>query len=179
MLQVGQQVVGRVRREVRLRVARVRLAPTAAALVEEDGPVGAGIEVAAEACGAPRSGTAVQDDRGLTVGTTAGSPSTRGSRRRRRACRARTAPSAGKAPSCTNALRRTGKPITLSPRPAACPVNCPSRHNGGSYTKSRPGIGRGGREDRMDRYGRDLERHTLAIGCPGPRLEYPCTSKDP
>ena len=27
--------------------------------------------------------------------------------------------------------------------------------------------------------GRDLERHTLAIGCPGPRLEYPCTSKDP
>ncbi len=27
--------------------------------------------------------------------------------------------------------------------------------------------------------GRNLERHTLAIGCPGPRLEYPCTSKDP
>ncbi len=27
--------------------------------------------------------------------------------------------------------------------------------------------------------GRDLERHTLAIGCPGPRLEYPCTSNDP
>ena len=27
--------------------------------------------------------------------------------------------------------------------------------------------------------GRDLDRHTLAIGCPGPRLEYPCTSKDP
>ena len=27
--------------------------------------------------------------------------------------------------------------------------------------------------------GHDLERHTLAIGCPGPRLEYPCTSKDP
>lgn len=26
--------------------------------------------------------------------------------------------------------------------------------------------------------GRDLERHTLAIGCPGPRLEYPCMSKD-
>ena len=26
---------------------------------------------------------------------------------------------------------------------------------------------------------RDLERHTLAIGCPGPRLENPCTSKDP
>ena len=52
----------------------MRLAPTAAALVEEDGPVGAGIEVAAEACGAPRSGTAVQDDRGLTVGITAGFP---------------------------------------------------------------------------------------------------------
>ena len=27
--------------------------------------------------------------------------------------------------------------------------------------------------------GRNLDRHTLAIGCPGPRLEYPCTSKDP
>jgi hypothetical protein len=27
--------------------------------------------------------------------------------------------------------------------------------------------------------GRNLERHTLAIGCPGPRLEYPCTSNDP
>jgi len=27
--------------------------------------------------------------------------------------------------------------------------------------------------------GRNLERHTLVIGCPGPRLEYPCTSKDP
>ena len=27
--------------------------------------------------------------------------------------------------------------------------------------------------------GRDLESHTLAIGCPGPRLEYTCRSKDP
>jgi hypothetical protein len=27
--------------------------------------------------------------------------------------------------------------------------------------------------------GRNLERHTLTVGCPGPRLEYPCTSKDP
>jgi hypothetical protein len=27
--------------------------------------------------------------------------------------------------------------------------------------------------------GRDLERHALAIGCPGPRLEYPCRSRDP
>ena len=24
-----------------------------------------------------------------------------------------------------------------------------------------------------------IEEHTLAIGCPGPRLEYPCRSKDP
>jgi hypothetical protein len=28
--------------------------------------------------------------------------------------------------------------------------------------------------------GRNLEGHTLAIGCcPGPRLEYPCVSRDP
>lgn len=26
--------------------------------------------------------------------------------------------------------------------------------------------------------GRDIEEHTLAIGCPGPHFEYPCTSKD-
>jgi hypothetical protein len=26
--------------------------------------------------------------------------------------------------------------------------------------------------------GRNLESHTLAIGCPGPRLEYPCRSRD-
>ena len=26
--------------------------------------------------------------------------------------------------------------------------------------------------------GRDLERHTLAVGCPGPRLELPCKSND-
>jgi|SRR5215217_2579361 len=25
----------------------------------------------------------------------------------------------------------------------------------------------------------NLDSHTLAIGCPGPRLEYPCKSKDP
>lgn len=42
--------------------------------VQKIDPVGAGIEVAAEACGTPRTGAAVQDDRGLTVGTTAGLP---------------------------------------------------------------------------------------------------------
>ena len=46
----------------------MRRAPAAAALVEEDDPVGAGIEVAAAAGGAPRTGAAVEDDRGLPSG---------------------------------------------------------------------------------------------------------------
>jgi hypothetical protein len=56
------------RAEVRVRVARVRRAPAAPALVEENDPVGAGIEVPAHARGASGALAAVQDDRGFAVG---------------------------------------------------------------------------------------------------------------
>lgn len=66
-----------------------------------------------------------------------------------------------------------GSPRTSPPRAKACAVNtdpyrryCVSDYRDDGKTVWRD-------------TGRDLERHTLAIGCPGPRLEYPCTSKDP
>jgi hypothetical protein len=45
-LHVGDQVMGRVERHVRRRIARVRETPTAAALVEENNAVAVGIEQA-------------------------------------------------------------------------------------------------------------------------------------
>ena len=66
-----------------------------------------------------------------------------------------------------------GNPRTSPPRAKACAVNqspyrryCVSNYLDDGKTVWRD-------------TGRDLERHTLVIGCPGPRLEYPCGSKDP
>ena len=67
-LDVGDQVVGRVRGQIDLGVAGVGRAPAAAALVEEDDPVGGGVEVAPPAGRAARAGAAVEDDGRLAVG---------------------------------------------------------------------------------------------------------------
>ena len=64
-LDVGDLVRGRLGFEADRRVARVRRAPPAAALVEEHDPVGGRVEVAPPAGGAAGAGAAVQHDRRL------------------------------------------------------------------------------------------------------------------
>jgi hypothetical protein len=66
-LHVGDEVVGRVDRHVGRRVARVRRAATAAALVEEDRPVAGGVERATLVLRAAGSRPAVHDERRLAV----------------------------------------------------------------------------------------------------------------
>jgi hypothetical protein len=66
-----------------------------------------------------------------------------------------------------------GSPRTSPPRAKACAVNTDPyrRYCVSDYLDDGKTVWRD--------TGRDLERHTLVIGCPGPRLEYPCRSKDP
>jgi hypothetical protein len=66
-----------------------------------------------------------------------------------------------------------GNPRTSPPRAKACAVNQSPyrRYCVSDYLDDGKTVWRD--------TGRDLERHTLVIGCPGPRLEYPCGSKDP
>ena len=71
---VRDQVLGRVDGQIRGRIARVRSAPAAAALVEEDDPVDVGIEISAHARGTSRAGTAMEDDRGLAARVAADLP---------------------------------------------------------------------------------------------------------
>src|SRR5215217_3724300 len=66
-----------------------------------------------------------------------------------------------------------GDPRTSSPRAKACGMSSAGKH---TYCVS----------DYVDdgkvvwrETHHNLDSHTLAIGCPGPRLEYPCKSKDP
>ena len=73
-LQVGEEVLGRVGAEIGVRVARVGTAPTAAALIEENDPVGGGIEVAPQTGRAAGARSAVEDDGGLAGRVTAGLP---------------------------------------------------------------------------------------------------------
>ena len=66
-----------------------------------------------------------------------------------------------------------GNPRTSPPRAKACAVNQSPyrRYCVSDYLDDGKTVWRD--------TGHDLERHTLVIGCPGPRLEYPCGSKDP
>jgi hypothetical protein len=64
-----------------------------------------------------------------------------------------------------------GDPRTSPPRAKACGVSGERTYCVSDYSDD-------GKTVWLDT-GRNLESHTLAIGCPGPRLEYPCTSKDP
>jgi hypothetical protein len=64
-----------------------------------------------------------------------------------------------------------GDPRTSPPRAKACGVSGERTYCVSDYSDD-------GKTVWLDT-GRNLESHTLAIGCPGPRLEYPCTSNDP
>src|SRR5262249_33928914 len=66
-LNVAEEVLGRITREVRGRIACVRRAPAAAALVEKDDPVGGGIERPADPGRAAGAGPAVQHDDGFSL----------------------------------------------------------------------------------------------------------------
>jgi hypothetical protein len=64
-----------------------------------------------------------------------------------------------------------GDPRTSPPRAKACGVSGERTYCVSDYSDD-------GKTVWLDT-GRNLESHMLAIGCPGPRLEYPCTSNDP
>jgi hypothetical protein len=73
-LHVGDQVVRGVGGQVGGRVARVRAAAAAVALVEQDDPVALRVERAPLAVAAPRAGAAVHDERGLAFRVAADLP---------------------------------------------------------------------------------------------------------
>src|SRR6266853_1359311 len=64
----------RVGREVNVRVARVRRASSASALVEQNDPIEVGVKVLPPACGAAGTRCAMEDQRGLTGGIAARLP---------------------------------------------------------------------------------------------------------
>ncbi len=73
-LHVGDQVLGGVVLQARRRIGRVRPAPAAAALVEQDHPVPLRVEQPAAPGVAPGAGAAVHDQGGLAPGVAAGLP---------------------------------------------------------------------------------------------------------
>src|SRR6266581_3735522 len=73
-LGASKQVFGRVDREVRARVTRMRRTAATASLIKQYDPVGAGIEEATYSGRTPRAGTAVEDDSVFVVRIAAGLP---------------------------------------------------------------------------------------------------------
>jgi hypothetical protein len=71
---VAEEVLGRVRRKVRVSGGRMRRAATASALVEEHDPVESGIERPTIPGRASRSGSAMKDDGRLAFGIAASLP---------------------------------------------------------------------------------------------------------
>ena len=71
---IGEQMAGRVGGEVGVRIAGMRRASSASALVEKDDPIKAGIEVTAHPRGAPGTRSSMQDQSGLAGRVAPGLP---------------------------------------------------------------------------------------------------------